>query len=301
MEAKEEIISEFFSAHNIGTSEHFIEDHDGVYWLATIKLSIDEDLRTRGAQLLEEEEPTWAITRSMLDRVYEQLAGGFICLFTGAWASVEVVCRATLEAAINVLFVLESDTAKRLSQYMTHYFEESLKSIDRYEGLVTKMAGQNNAQLKSAVDARNSIAWRRKIIEGIFQHEHIPCGLQGWPKTIMERFKAAGREFEYREIYANLSSQVHNDADALVDFMILTVAEHIPNASEKVESEVLFWLRHFLYCSLEFYSEAAKVYTSKYGLENGAVKINQARLSIGDRLKQLSKEYSQLKGELSNS
>lgn len=301
MEAKDQIISEFLSAHNIGTSEHFIEDHDGVYWLANIKLAIDEDLRTRATQLLEEGEPTWVITRSMLDRVYEQLVGGFICLFTGAWASVEVICRAGLEAAINVLFVLESDTANRLSQYMTYYFEESLRSIDRYEDLVTNFAGQNKAQLKSAVDARDSLAWRKEIIEGIFQHEHIPCGLQGWPRKIIDRFKAVGREFEYREVYANLSSQVHNDADALVDFMILTVAEHLPNASEKVGSEILFWLRHFLYCSLELYSEAAAEYASKYGLENAAIDINQAMLFVGDRLRHLSKEYSQLKGELSTS
>ena len=84
MEAKEQIISEFLSAHNISISQHFIEDLDGIYWLATIKLAIDQDLTTRVARLLEEEEPTWAITRAMLDRVYEQLAGGFICLLTGA-------------------------------------------------------------------------------------------------------------------------------------------------------------------------------------------------------------------------
>ena len=300
MEAKEQIISEFLSAHNLRLSEHFIEDHDGVYWLATVKLAIDEDLRTKVAQLLEEEESTWPITRSMLDRVYEQLAGGFICLFTGAWASVEVICRASLEAAINVLFVLQSDTAKRLSQYMTHYFEESLKSIDRYEGLVTNFAGQNQSQLKSAVEARNSIARRSKIIESIFRQQHIPYGLQGWPRTILDRFKAAGREFEYREIYANLSSQVHNDADALVDFMILTVAENVTNASEKVGSEVLFWLRHFLYCSLEFYCDAASVYASKYGLENAAIKIDQTRLFVGDRLRHLSRVF-ETQGESSNS
>ena len=196
--------------------------------------------------------------------------------------------------------MLESDTANRLSQYMTNYFEESLKLIDRYEGLVTKTAGQNQVQLKSAVEARDSIARHSKIIESIFRHENIPYGLQGWPKTIIDRFKAAGREFEYREIYANLSSQVHNDADALVDFMILTVAEHVPNASEKAGSEVLFWLRHFLYCSLDLYSDAASVYASKYDLENAAIKIDQTRLFVGDRLRHLSRVFA-TQGESSNS
>jgi hypothetical protein len=82
--------------------------------------------------------------------------------------------------------------------------------------------------------------------------------------------------------------------------MILTVAEHVPNASEKAGSEVLFWLRHFLYCSLELYADAASVYASKYGLENAAIKIDQARLFIGDRLRHLSGVFA-TQDESSNS
>ena len=78
MDVKQRIITEFLETHKIDLSEPFIDDLDGVFWLINIKSSIDENLRTRVNQLLEEKEPTWAITRSMLDRVYEQLEGGFI-------------------------------------------------------------------------------------------------------------------------------------------------------------------------------------------------------------------------------
>jgi len=241
MDAKERIISEFLETHNIEVSEPLIQDLDGVYCLVSIKLSIDENLRTRVEQLLEEKEPTWAVTRSMVDRVYEQLMGGFICLFTGAWASVEVICRASLEAAINALYVLDSDTTNRISQYMSYYFEESFKSINRYESVAVTIPGDNKVRLDSAVDARNSLASRKEIIEAVFQQDGIPFGMNGWPRKIIDRFKASGREFEYREIYASLSSQVHNDADALVDFIILqALKDHVPNASEKTESELLF-------------------------------------------------------------
>jgi hypothetical protein len=302
MGVKERIISEFLETHNIDVAEAFIEDLDGVYWLINIRSAIDEDLRTRANQLLEEKEPTWAITRSMLDRVYEHIEGGFISLFTGAWASVEVICRASLEAAINVLYVLESDTTNRLSQYMYHYFEESLKSIDRYEGLVITISGGSKAGLNSAVDARNMLAWRREIIEAIFQHDGIPFGIQGWPKKIIDRFKTLGLEFEYREIYASLSSQVHNDADALIDFMILkALEEHVPKASEKLGSEVFFWLRHFLYRCLEFYSDAAKLYATKYSLVEAETSIEQERLLLSARLRQINNEYWKLRNAPNNS
>jgi len=294
MDAKEKIITEFLGAHSVDLRETFIEELDGVYWLINIKSSIDENLRTRVDELLEEKEPTWAITRSMLDRVYEQLEGGFISLFTGAWASVEVICRSSLEAAINVLYVLESDTGNRLSQYMSYYFEEALKSIDRYEGLAVTIPYDNKARLDSAVAARNSLAWRKEIIEAVFQQDGIPLGMNGWPRKIIDRFKASGHEFEYREIYASLSSQVHNDADALVDFIVLeALKEHVPNASEKSASEVFFWLRHFLYCCLDVYSDAARTYAAKYCLAVAEATIEQETLLIRARLRHIDKEFSQ--------
>ena len=296
MDLRERIIADFLETHHIDVPEALAEDLDGVYWLINIRSASDEDLRTKVDQLLEEKEPTWAITRSMLDRAYEQLMGGFIALFTGAWASVEVVCRASLEATINVLYVLESDTANRISQYMSDYFETSLKAINRYEDLVITIRGDNTAKLKSAADARRQLAWRREKIQEIFQHENIPFGVEGWPKKIVDRFKASGREFEYREIYATLSSQVHNDADALIDFMILTALEpYVPTASKEIESEVFFWLRHFLYCCLKLYSEAARLYSVKYGLGEATASIEEQGLLVNDRLSQIDREYSQLK------
>lgn len=301
MDVKESVISEFLKTHNIDISEAFIEDLDGVYWLINIQSAIDEDLKVRADRLLEEKEPTWAIIRSMLDRVYELIAEGFISLFTGAWASVEIVCRASIEASINVLYVLDTDTINRLSQYVSHYFEESLKSIGRYESLITATAGGNKADLSSAIDARNTLAWRREMIEAIFQNDGIPFGVQGWPKKIIERFKAVGLEFEYREIYASLSSQVHNDADALIDFMIVKALEaYAPEASEKVGSEVFFWLRHFLYRCLQFYSDAAKLYATKYSLSEAVTNIEKERLLLCVRLRNLNNEYLQLRNASNN-
>jgi hypothetical protein len=294
MDVKERVISEFLKRHNIDISEAFIQDLDGVYWLINIQSAIDEDLKVRVDRLLEEKEPTWAITRSMLDRVYELTAEGFISLFTGAWASVEIVCRASLEASINVLYVLDTNTINRLSQYVSHYFEESSKSIGRYESVIMATAGGDKADLSSAIDARNTLAWRREMIEAIFQNDDIPFGVQGWPKRIIERFKAVGLEFEYREIYSSLSSQVHNDADALIDFMIVKALEaHAPEASEKVGSEVFFWLRHFLYRCLEFYSNAAKLYATKYSLSEAITNIEKERLLLSVRLRHLNNEYLQ--------
>ena len=76
----------------------------------------------------------------MLDRVYEHVIGGFVRLFTGTWSSVEIICRASLEASVNVPYVLDSDTHNRLSPHVSRYFVEASKAIDRYEQLATRDA-----------------------------------------------------------------------------------------------------------------------------------------------------------------
>jgi len=119
----------------------------------------------------------------------------------------------------------------------SHYFVEASK-VDRYEQLATRDAIKGG--LGWATKARDILETRQEIVEGVFDHEDIPFGKGGWPKTIIERFKALDREFKYCEIYASLSSQVHNDADALVDFIMVTVTEQARQAHELMEDRAQF-------------------------------------------------------------
>lgn len=279
MNSNTTLISDFLAAHNLNPPDVFREDLDALTLVINIRSAIEEDLRTGASDLLHAGEPTWAITRSMLDRVYEHVIGGFVCLFTGTWSSVEIICRASLEASVNVLYVLDADTPNRLSQYVSNYFVGASKAIDRYEQLVTRDAIKGGPDW--ATKARDILETRQELVEGVFDHEDIPFGKGGWPKTIIERFKALDREFEYREIYASLSSQVHNDADALIDFIMVTVTEqHMPGATENAGREVLFWLRHFLYRSMVLYSDVAMTYAGKYHLAKARPIIEEKRQEI---------------------
>ncbi len=130
----------------------------------------------------------------MLDRVYEQLEGGFIAFFTGAWASIEIICRATIEAAVNVSYILQSDTPKRISQYFSHYFGEATKAIDKYERVVIESGG---GRIETAHNARRMLESRKRHIEAVLHYENIPVGAAGWPKQIAERFKEGLINYDY--------------------------------------------------------------------------------------------------------
>src|SRR5215471_1690624 len=218
MDKKEQAIQKFLTLHNITIPSFLKDDTDVLYSLIEIKQSISQNMTLRASELVEESEHTWPITLAMLNRVYDHVEGGFISLFSGTWTSVEVICRAAIEAAINVLYVLESDTANRISQYISHYFEETRKAGNKYKSVKPQSNDLDSIEIISESEASEGLHSREQHIRTVFQYDGIPFGKTGWPKQISERFKKVGREFEYHDIYAALSSQVHSDAEALIDY-----------------------------------------------------------------------------------
>jgi hypothetical protein len=120
--ASSTVIAEFTQHHNFRIPEFLTEDEQAILWLHDIKSSIDESASAHSQRLLTEEDPSWAMLLTMLERVYEHAAASVVSYFTGTWASMEVIVRATVEAAATVIYVTRSDRHVRLGQYLTHYF-----------------------------------------------------------------------------------------------------------------------------------------------------------------------------------
>jgi hypothetical protein len=253
------------------------------------KQAIDSELGTNAQALLQSADPTWAITHTMLDRVYEQLEGAFIALFTGSWSSVEIICRATIEAAINVSYVLQTDTPMRVSQYFSHYFDEAGKALNKLEP-IEHIADSD--RFCSTNNARGLLKQRKQYLETVLRLDGIPVGATGWPKQIAERFRAVGKELEYREIYATLCSQTHNDAESLIDYMITRAFEpSVENIVSSTATELLFWLRYFIHRSSEMYLEVAHLYAQKHGLMEASAMIAMTRQCMQERLGCISAEF----------
>jgi len=104
-------------------------------------------------------------------------------------------------------------------------------------------------------------------------------------------------EYEYKEIYATLSSQTHNDADALVDYIITkTLEKHLENAADVAATELLFWHRHFLYRASDLYADSALSYAKKYGPAKCAARIITIKKEIRERLERINKEFTAFRG-----
>ncbi len=283
-----QIIGVFARDHHLSIPTSLAEDAKDLAIIIFARRQIETELTLKAQDLVESREPTWAITRTMLDRVYEQLEGAFIALFTGSWATVEVICRATLEAAVNVLYVLQKDTPRRLSQYLLHYFDKTRTALDKLERLDPLVVSQS----REINDAREILGLRKELLGKVLALDGIPLDANGWPNTIAQIFTAVGKELEYREIYATLSSQTHSDADALVDYVLMMALKFkSENSVSSTATELLFWLRFFITRTAEMYLDTAIQYSKKYGLTESGASVTKIRALSSEKFKRIQSDF----------
>lgn len=279
----ESIIGEFARHHNFLVPETLLADQQAIIWLHDIKQSVDDSAASHVKRLVGEGDPSWAMIRVMLDRVHEHTEGALACYFTGTWASLEVIVRAIIEAAVTVLYVTRSDRHERLGQYLTHFFVTSRKAIALSDSTV-------KAHALSDLESRENIIRQITALDG------IPMDQSGWPSRVEDRFKAVGMETEYRHIYAVLSGQVHGDADALIDYVVVRcLAQHKPDVEALASRELLYWMRYYLYSGLLYYTLAANSYATALEFTGSISEMRQIEQAIAAHLRQLTDEFRQIR------
>ena len=76
---------------------------------------------------------------NMLDRTFEHVEGALSAYVTGSMASAEVIARTSVEAALNVRYILAGDKLERLRAYFHFYFEKVDKDVKNWLNLTAKM------------------------------------------------------------------------------------------------------------------------------------------------------------------
>ncbi len=282
----ESVISDFTRRHNFVVPETWLDDRIVINWAHDINRSIKGSVASHAERLVANGDPSWAMIMTMLDRVYEHTAGALVSFFTGTWASMEVIVRTTIEAAVTVLYVTRSDRHARLGQYLTQFFIASRKAISMSDSAVQ-------------MHALKDLERRENIIRQVATLDGIPMDKPGWPSRVEDRFKAVGMETEYRHIYAVLSGQVHSDADALVDYVVVrSLAQHSQNVEALVSRELLYWMRFYLYSGILYYALAANSYASALELADSISETHQIEQTIAAHLQRLTDEFRQSSTDL---
>jgi hypothetical protein len=276
-------VSDFVANHNFTIRDYFTEDEQAIRWLGQIKTVLNESFRDNFSDLMLKKEPTWGALFSMIDRVYEHESAALVGFFTGGWASMEVVVRAVIESAITVMFVTHSDRSERLGAYVANYFDTSRRAIDRL--------GKNAEAQKRHQD----LEFRENLMRDAHAQEGLPFDSKKWPSSVFERFKAVGMENEYRHIYSALSSEAHNDAEALIDYMIIRcMSAEKPELEASAAAEMLFWMRFYLYSGLRYYALAARAVATAFEWSETATEISEIEGAVFRHLEDLSGDFRKL-------
>lgn len=276
---KSSVIENFLTYHNIRIADEFREDELAILWLHAIKQCVDESIATHCRQLVETNDPSWAMLRTMLDRVYEHAAASIICYYTGGWASLEVVVRAVIEAATTVIYTTQEDRHTRVGQYLTNYFVMARKAIEKID------PSRRN-------EARINLDFREEVIRKLAANEGLPFEVVGWPHKVIDRFSAVGMEEVYRNLYTVLSGQMHNDADSLIDFVIRKcLSQQNSEINQLAADEMHYWMRFYLYSGLRFYAVAANRFSESLELVGAITETKRVELELDDYVNSLIKQF----------
>lgn len=286
------LCDEFIHRHDIVATQLIRRELNAIYWTARTKLEIDNDLRNHLGEL-DHLDPLWGLLLSMLDRTFEYVEGSIVAYVTGSMSSSEIISRTAIESAINLLFVLVDDRkGNRLTQYLSHYFENEQKEIDKWEKATSNLTGKARKihQLATA-EKRNEITKLQEITDLSLSQVDLPTTkslVTQWP-NISERFKLLGLELDYRTVYAALCSQTHNDAEDLLNYFFTTAIGNQQLIDQAAIKTVTF--SHFmLYYAVKYYIMVAGGYAIRFELKKALEALKFGQNAISETLEEIAKE-----------
>jgi hypothetical protein len=260
------------------SSEVLDADPEAGEWLTLIETSLATGLEHRLSELTSAGDPCWASLYSLLKRIHKHTIGAVALFYNSHWEPLEVVARAIIEASATSILLAKKDRETHLSQFLTHHFSTMKKRVLSLD--------------KSVIDsAKKTFDRRESLVKDVFVDTNIRFDIIGWPKTTKDRFSAAGMAYQYSHIYSNLSSNVHGDAEYLIDDMIQASANAMPDAAELSMCEKRYWARYFVYNSLLYYAFAVRGYAVAYELNAALAQIDGAINAIESKLSSCAQEY----------
>ena len=273
MDSKSSLCKKFAATHEI--SPHRITGHEieAVYWLEFSRTAIAHSVNQSIERLTNE--PTWGLLQAMLDRVYGYAAASLILYVVGRPFSGEVVARTTVEAAINVLYILNGNRVERLWQYFSSYIATERRQNRLWLDAISGYSDEDKQIHLSAIARKErALSGSEQILRGAFQQMGFtPNSDASWP-NLFDRFRVLGKATSYRTVYAAMCSQSHNDAEDLINkFIIHSVGT--AEMQEALASETLNFSRMLVYFGLKYYLEASLIYTIAFDLPGAEKEIHK--------------------------
>jgi hypothetical protein len=271
----------FLDHHHLASSELLTQRQEMIYVFLDAQESVETSINTHAQRLAYENEPTWALLLTMLGRVGEQVQGTIVTYLTGVWASTEAIARVAIESAANFIYIVDTDRVHRLGSFLTDYFDASAKRQTMHRKVLESNLPETEAELEQMENAESQLFERRQAMQAVCDGAGIPFPVTGWPKNVLQRFQGINEERAYRSIYTVLSSQTHNDAESLVDYVIVKCLADNDQKMRVVGAELNMWLCNYVATAIEWYLRGCKTFGRALGMNElvDTIEHLQKRLS----------------------
>ncbi|KWB50533.1 hypothetical protein WL36_06415 [Burkholderia ubonensis] len=157
---------------------------------------------------------------NLLSRTYEHAQAMLVASVTGSPASSEVLGRTVIEGAINVTYLAAKGNSGMLLNFLHSWVSEHNRKLTDWRQLVADRAPP---EVLDRIDIRQDLLGSlTTYLEGAEAH----CGLAAerssspWPKQLLKRFQALGREEAYFECYHRLSGACHLTGEDTIHYLM---------------------------------------------------------------------------------
>lgn len=166
---------------------------------------------------------------NLLSRTFEHAQAMLVALATGSPASAEALGRIVIEGSVNISCLAMKGDAGTLVRFFRDWLGE-------HERKLVEWRGRTEAGLDGEMNIHAMIEERRELLRGMEDYlarVEAQCAIStdtspDWPKQILRRFQAIGRETDYYTSYHRLSGASHlTGEDTLTFLMTLDVPDNL--------------------------------------------------------------------------
>lgn len=271
-------VDEFFIRRAIDPSRASVQQKLAADLLLRCDLSSAELWVLHRSRL--QNDPTWGLCAGALRRIQEYAEASIAASVTSLTGG-EIIARTVVEAAANLRFVLKDRSARILS-YFSDYINVETRQCELWTAALREVEEEDVRQfhIHSISQKQSALEAYRMVISSA--EAELGTQIPRWG-SLLDRFKNVEGELGYRTTYSALCSQVHNDAeDLLNEFIIKSMGDDEMVAKLKEETDAFAWFAVTL--GIQYYCRALVDYWRTFELLPSGSAIAEKMTSVADKL-----------------
>lgn len=283
------ICKEFFQRHNLFCEQVTEHEAKAIYLLESSR----EHIQAPSHMDDYAGDWVWELSQAMLYRTCEYVASALVLFLSHQFPSVEIVSRTAIESAINLMYVLETDKPlERFMRYFSVYVQGERRQNRLWKKSIEALSQDEKAfQIKHVAEKDKALDNYEEFLKLLSFSAGISYeGNAKWP-NLSDRFKAIGKEVDYRTVYASLCSQAHSDAEDLLNRTMAYSLEYSTGRTglgKQVALEAINFSLKSIYGGLQYYIEAGKRLAEHFSLSDVIAELDHKQEEVVEAFVEIS-------------